>query len=263
MVVAAAGPRMGYEMDLTSTITLSTLNLDTRKNTIILFASDILINTAEIDRLVSLHLFDELIIHELGHALGIGSRYWRLNDLNDGRSDEYVGLAGLAAWRFLGCSGNLPAWPGHWHPCLIKELMSGLFVPLDGFHQLSIMTIGALMDLGYVVNFGAADDFGLDDLNVYCGLYCPEYFNRRKLHPENVFYEDPCENLSADDREIVMQLAMEMLSKARAEAPPNLPPGQVLLAGEELNMILRVGEGICGLQVTWAEVQKWQYQSTN
>jgi hypothetical protein len=27
--------------------------------------------------------------------------------------------------------------------------------------------------------------------------------------------------------------------------------------------ILRVGEGICGVQVTWAEVQKWQYESTN
>lgn len=92
MVVAAAGPRMGCKMDLTSTITLSTLNPDTTKNTIILFASDILINTAEIDRLVSLNLFDELIIHELGLALGIGSRYWGLNDLNDG-SDEYTGLA--------------------------------------------------------------------------------------------------------------------------------------------------------------------------
>jgi hypothetical protein len=59
------------------------------------------------------------------------------------------------------------------------------------------------------------------------------------LYPENIFYEDPCENLSPEDTEIVMQLAAKMLSKAQAEAPAILPSGQMFLGGEELNMILR------------------------
>jgi hypothetical protein len=183
-----------------------------------------------------------------------------------------VGLAGLAAWRFLGCSGNLPAAPtgsktasGHWgQNCLGNELMSSRFVPYAEVHKLSIVTIGAMMDLGYVVNFGAADDFGLDDLDQdYCGEFCPEIENRRKLNPTNKLDEDVCGKLSTEDTEMLMNFVAKMLSTDRAEARASLPQRQVSLADGGLNMILKVGEGVCGMQITRAEVQKWQYESTN
>lgn len=58
---------------------------------------------------------------------------------------------------------------GHWDEnCLKDEVMTPR---LDFFNEvpvrtpLSAMTIGAMEDIGYTVNYGAADTFGLNDLD--------------------------------------------------------------------------------------------------
>jgi hypothetical protein len=86
-------------------------------------------------------------------------------------------------WNALGCSGQLPIQPdiqGHWdEACLVDELMSPL---ATGNQALSRMTIGALEDIGYTVNYNEADEYTINDLNANgCGTSCPEAPGGRRL----------------------------------------------------------------------------------
>ncbi|WP_422000756.1 leishmanolysin-related zinc metalloendopeptidase [Reyranella sp.] len=107
-------------------------------------------------------------IHEIGHVLGIGS-LWSLFGLTD--TNGYVGEYGLEAYRQL--SGNASATfvplettggdgtaGGHWSESIFgNERMTGF---LSGaVNPLSILTIGALQDLGYTVDYTKADAYTL------------------------------------------------------------------------------------------------------
>ncbi len=111
---------------------------------------------------------EDLILHEMGHVLGIG-----LNWVIEGRIDDlltnptYNGAAANAAWHELGGLGKVPVedqgGPGtrgvHWRESTFdSELMTGYS---DGNEQLSLVTIGALSDRGYGVDLGAADEYHL------------------------------------------------------------------------------------------------------
>lgn len=110
----------------------------------------------------------DLILHEMGHVLGIG-----LNWITEGRIDDmltnptYNGAAANAAWHELGGLGKVPVedqgGPGtklvHWRESTFDtELMTGYS---DGNEQLSRVTIGALADRGYGVDLSAADVYHL------------------------------------------------------------------------------------------------------
>lgn len=111
---------------------------------------------------------EDLILHEMGHVLGIGTTW-----VGDGRIDDlvtnptYNGVAGNAAWHELGGSGKVPVedqgGPGtrvvHWRETTFNtELMTGYN---DGDERLSRVTIGALADRGYGVDLTAADEYHL------------------------------------------------------------------------------------------------------
>ena len=96
--------------------------------------------------------------------------------------ESYIGTNGLAAWRDIGCSGDLPLGTngdtGHWNEdCLGLEIMTPL-LRWNRDHLFSGMTMGALEDLGYTVNRAEQDAFGLADLGD-CGAACPEARRRR------------------------------------------------------------------------------------
>ncbi|WP_104991279.1 Ig-like domain-containing protein [Deinococcus sp. NW-56] len=115
-----------------------------------------------------------VILHEMGHVLGIGTLW---NRYLTGNADscaaatqvQYTGAAGLREYRTLG--GLAPAVPvedrygegtkcGHWKKSVFgAELMTG-FVS-RGQMPLSRLTLGALADLGYSVNYAAADAYAL------------------------------------------------------------------------------------------------------
>lgn len=110
----------------------------------------------------------DLILHEMGHVLGIGTTW-----VADGRIDDaltnptYNGAAGNAAWHELGGAGKVPVedqgGPGtrlvHWRETTFDtELMTGYS---DGGEQLSRVTVGALADRGYGVDLSAADEYHL------------------------------------------------------------------------------------------------------
>ena len=123
-------------------------------------------------------IFEDLLVHEIGHVLGLGL-LWN-NNLN---GTNYIGTNGLQAWRDIGCTGNLPLQSAsdknHWNEaCLHSEIMTPL-LQFNRKNRLSNITMGALEDLGLPVNRAEADPFGLDNLG-NCGSFCPAAGRRRR-----------------------------------------------------------------------------------
>jgi len=112
----------------------------------------------------------DLILHEMGHVIGIGT-IWNLKGLvQDAGSDDprFTGQAATQAYNeiFGNTESSVPVantgGPGtadsHWREEVFdNELMTGY---LDmGSNLLSRVTVGSLVDLGYTVNFEAADNY--------------------------------------------------------------------------------------------------------
>lgn len=111
-----------------------------------------------------------VILHEMGHVLGLGT-LWSTFGYNS-TSGQYTGSQALAMYRTM--SGNPGAsyvpletggGPGtanvHWSEAVFDtELMTG-YAESNGNMPLSRLTIAALADLGYQVNYSAADSYTL------------------------------------------------------------------------------------------------------
>ena len=107
-----------------------------------------------------------LIQHEMGHVLGIGS-LWGIKGFNS-VFGQYTGDTALTAYQMLSSEKNalfVPLETGggagtanvHWLEELFgNELMTG-YQDASTAEQTSLMTVATLADLGYQVNFGAAD----------------------------------------------------------------------------------------------------------
>ena len=114
----------------------------------------------------------DLILHEMGHVIGIGTIWSEKGLLQDagGNNPRFTGQAATQAYNEI--SGNTESsvpvantgGPGtadaHWREGVFhNELMTGY---LDmGDNLLSRVTAGSLADLGYTVNLEAADDYTL------------------------------------------------------------------------------------------------------
>lgn len=120
-------------------------------------------DTADLDFLDELDLFEEVIVHEMGHVLGVGT-LWNVEPyfprtLLEGTIENpyFSGKMANVHWNAEGGTGELPVEglpfrPGtsfsHWdEDVLDNELMTG-FLNL-GENPLSRITAGSLRDLGY------------------------------------------------------------------------------------------------------------------
>ncbi|TMM57286.1 hypothetical protein FEE95_12430 [Maribacter algarum] len=122
-------------------------------------------DVADLDFLEELDLFEEVIVHEMGHVLGVGT-LWNINapDFNFSRNllagtFEQPYFAGRKANVFWNAEGGTLELPiegdfgpgtrfGHWdEAALNNELMTG-FLNL-GENPLSRITAGSMKDLGY------------------------------------------------------------------------------------------------------------------
>jgi hypothetical protein len=113
------------------------------------------------------NIFDEVVVHEMGHVLGFGTLWNFGRSLLQGTNADprFVGPNGIAGYLDVGGRGNsVPVeedfGPGtafsHWdEETFDEELMTG-FIAL-GNSPLSIMTIGSMQDLGYSTNPAAAE----------------------------------------------------------------------------------------------------------
>jgi hypothetical protein len=117
-----------------------------------------------------------VVLHEMGHVLGIGT-IWRLKRLladettgnptftGGGAMDAYGRLRRAAAGIAVPVenTGGPGTRGGHWREAVFhNELMSG-FIAGPG-NPLSRLTVASLADLGYTVDLDAAEPYELPDL---------------------------------------------------------------------------------------------------
>ena len=131
----------------------------------------------------------EIIVHEMGHVLGIGVQWEARGLLNLNGADcaastsiTYKGQAGTAAYATLGGQGEVPAendgGPGtkcvHWEEGIFDtEMMTGA-VDYGSALPLSVLTVGSLEDLGYSVDYTAADPYALPTCRPGCNAVAAE-----------------------------------------------------------------------------------------
>ena len=116
-----------------------------------------------------------VILHEMGHVLGIGTLWDTKNLLNitDPADPKYTGINGLREYRTLvgdpaatgvpvENTGGAGTADSHWRETVFKtELMTGYAERPGVSMPISRMTVGSLQDLGYTVNYAAADPYVL------------------------------------------------------------------------------------------------------
>lgn len=115
------------------------------------------------------HVMTETIIHEIAHVLGMGS-LWSQYGFNAVRG-QYTGPQALAAYRLMVNDPSAPFVPldlsgmpgtdnAHWSEEIFgTEMMTG-FYRSPGL-PVSQLTIAGLADLGYEVDFAAADEYSV------------------------------------------------------------------------------------------------------
>ena len=123
-------------------------------------------NSADLATMAANGTLPYVILHEMGHALGLGQGIWSYDGLISGSS--FTGAHAALAYQLMGGFGNVPLETGggagtagsHWSESVFgSELMTGFISGAPD--PLSTVTVGALQDMGYTVNYSAADSYTL------------------------------------------------------------------------------------------------------
>jgi Leishmanolysin len=133
-------------------------------------------DTADLAQMATAGTLRDVITHEMGHVLGIGT-LWEQKDLLKGggtSNPTFAGPAAMEEYRRLRGDGRRRRVPventggpgtrdGHWRETVFRnELMSG-FISEPG-NPLSRVTAASLGDLGYQVDIDAAEPYELPNL---------------------------------------------------------------------------------------------------
>jgi hypothetical protein len=217
----------------------------------------------DIEWMIAEGLWKGVIIHEMGHVLGIGT-LWALNKLHKEKTDEYKGKFAKEEWKKLGCSGKLPVETdggpgtafGHWdEECLNQELMTGY---VDSDMRLSVLTVASLEDMGYGVDYSAADPYDISMLD-NCGKYCPAA--RRQLRVGRQAHPAKKKKKPISDKGLnnTLKKAAQDLKKAREQHDPNeLTDDNILFVGGDLiTVYYQEGDDIYDVTVSWDEAEKY------
>jgi hypothetical protein len=138
------------------------------------------IDTTAIAPYVLWGLADEVLVHELLHVLGIGSSVWTkmgLVSTTGATAGQYIGVRGVracaGAFGASNCPGYVPVedclglpadWEcgagnmgAHWKESMFDTEIQTPYVESTNPQPLSVMTIEALGDIGYLVDSTQAD----------------------------------------------------------------------------------------------------------
>jgi hypothetical protein len=129
-------------------------------------------DSADLTSLENSGSLQAVILHEMGHVLGVGTLWTTFSLLTGAGTIDpyYTGAEGVAQCLSIdttACTGNrVPVEntggggtaDAHWRESIFtNELMTG-FLNV-GSNPMSVFTIGSLKDFGYVVNLSAADSY--------------------------------------------------------------------------------------------------------
>jgi hypothetical protein len=126
-------------------------------------------DSADVASMFASGIWTSVILHEMGHILGIGTLWDSLKN----SAGDFIGSHALAEYRTLSGNPSASAVPvehdfgagtagAHWdEDTFNNELMTGFAEAPGTPMPISRMTIGSLQDLGYTVNYAAADPYSL------------------------------------------------------------------------------------------------------
>jgi hypothetical protein len=142
----------------------------------------IIFDVDDIGRYIEGVLFKNLVMHEIGHVLGIGTLWanfnlienprWTGNVENPNNFPEYTGVKGNNEWNIYGGVGQLPieynggrgTADGHWkYDKLRGEIMTGWLSRSES--PVSKITLGSLDDMGIKVYYDKADDWDINEIH--------------------------------------------------------------------------------------------------
>lgn len=129
------------------------------------------LDAADLRQMESYGTLDDVVLHEIGHVLGIGT-LWPDKGLLQGSGSadpSFLGANAISAYRTMGGmlavvpvenTGGTGTRDGHWRESVFgNELMTGWVN--NSNNPLSEMTIGSLIDMGYSADAAAAGSFTL------------------------------------------------------------------------------------------------------
>ncbi|SRR5690554_195513 len=135
------------------------------------------VNMNRLDMMTTTNSLETVMIHELGHVLGIGTiwldehrnliRPIPNNCGNPSLPSTFAGQAGVSEYQALGGTNQPPLDElcHHWSEERFHTEALTPYITIDpggnNHDPLSRMTLGALQDLGYQVNYSAADPYTL------------------------------------------------------------------------------------------------------
>ena len=128
----------------------------------------------DLELLLNQGTLDNVVLHEMGHILGIGTLWSYQRSLLTGRGTDDPFFTGVSAGQQFASLGGLTSYPGgavpvenagstgtrdaHWRRTVFSnELMQGYARP--GGMPMSRVTIASLSDLGYTVTFAGSDSY--------------------------------------------------------------------------------------------------------
>lgn len=132
-------------------------------------------DTADLAQMQANGTLVDVITHEMGHVIGIGT-IWARKGLIAGAGSANPTFKGANAKREFGVlrgtgpaavpvenTGGPGTRDGHWRESVFQnELMSGFVAAAN--NPLSRLTVASLQDMGYVVDMSAAEPYRLPDL---------------------------------------------------------------------------------------------------
>jgi hypothetical protein len=217
---------------------------------------------ADVQNMIKVGAWTNVILHEMGHVLGIGT-LWKRNQLHSGSNDNYEGSEARQAWKDMGCSGRLPVETnggsgtagGHWdEACLDGELMTG-YVETTKRMPLSRLTIASLKDMGYGVNLNAADEFNINRLR-NCGNYCPEARRQLRVGRRVNIMAREKGKVSEEGHATILEAAAKEMQKAHAMKPRDLPDGMIYVADQFITVYIEDTDGeVKEETVTWEDTR--------
>lgn len=133
------------------------------------------LDSEDVETLLARGVLDDVVLHELGHVLGIGTLWNYKRSLLAGAGTDnpyFTGASARAAFEAVGGisfsgdavpvenTGSTGTRDSHWRGQVFgAELMQGFAQP--GGMPLSRVTVASLADLGYTVAYDRADRFSL------------------------------------------------------------------------------------------------------